>query len=226
MRVRLLLLFSYILPLDTVAAQDAPAPIVIVDHTALEAAPVEPEPPTAEWHEGFYFRGAIGLGAFVDDFEADFGWVDATARGGSLALEIMVGGSLADGVVLGGGLVIEHVVDPAIEVENVPVDDAGVGVGTFGLIGPFLDWYPSPAGGFHLQALLGAARIDISDDSGARSEHTPVGAGLAIGAGYDFWIADEWSVGALLRISGATLTDDDVMHRVGTISLLGTVTYN
>ena len=217
--------FSVAFVLGTVGRAQAQgsAPIVIVEHSELEgAAPVHE---TARWHEGFYLRAGLGFGIFTDRFEGDLGWLDATASGGSGALELMVGGSLMDGLILGGGVVVEHVVDPAIEVENVRVED-DVAVGTFVLVGPFLDWYPSAAGGFHVQLLLGGSRIDIRSDDGGYREHAPVGGGAALGAGYDWWLADEWAIGFLGRISASTMTDDDVSHEVFAASLLATITYN
>jgi hypothetical protein len=227
MLVRLLFFafsFTFVLASHGRAEAQGSAPIVIVEHSELEGAELVRE--TARWHEGFYFRAGLGFGIFVDRFAGDLGWIDATASGGSGAFELMVGGSLMDGLVLGGGVLVEHVVDPAIEVENVRVED-DVAVGTFVILGPFLDWYPSPAGGFHVQLLLGASRIDIgSDDGSVRDDHAPVGGGVALGAGYDFWIADEWSIGFLGRLSASTMTADDVSHEVFAASLLATVTYN
>lgn len=218
-----LVCLAFVLASHGRAEAQGSAPIVIVDHADLEAA--EPVQETARWHQGFYLRAGLGFGIFGDRFEGDLGWLDATASGGSFSLELMAGGSLMDGLVLGGGLLVEHVVDPAIEVENVRVED-DVAVGTFAILGPFLDWYPSAAGGFHLQLLIGASRIDIRSDDGSYGEHAPVGGGVALGAGYDWWLADEWSIGFLARISASTMTDDDVTHEVFAASLLATVTYN
>ncbi len=203
-------------------AEPAGPPIVVVEHPGM---PVEPPAPDAHWHEGFYLQLALGFGGMVDDFGGPFGWIDATASGGSGALQLLVGGSLGPGILLGGGVVVEQVVEPSVKVEGVPVED-DVGVGTFVLVGPFIDWYPSADGGFHVQGMAGGARLQIEDSSGERQDHQPLGGGVSLGAGYDWWIGDEWSLGVLGRISGGTLGDEGVTHRVGAVSVLATVTYN
>jgi outer membrane autotransporter protein len=38
----------------------------------------------------------------------------------------------------------------------------------------------------------------------------PTGLVVVLGAGYHFWIADEWSVGPLARFSYAPLSRDDI----------------
>jgi len=214
------------------APEAQPAPASSDGQTVYVIEPAEPAPaledPTAEYHEGFYFRVALGAGALVDSFNGPFGIWDGHAEGGSGSFELALGGSLAPGLVLGGAVMVEQVVDPKVTINGAPASESdNVSVGTFVLVGPFLDWYPSPEGGFHLQGMVGGARIELKDSEGVeREDHHPIGGGAAIGAGYEFWIADEFSLGILGRIGWGTMRDDDVTHHVGTFSALVTLTYN
>lgn len=201
-----------------------PPPVIVVEQPG-QPVPVEPVTPDTRWHEGFVLRVGLGFGGMVDDFGGPFGWLDATASGGSGAAELLIGGSFAPGWLVGGAVIGEQVVDPSVEVQGVPVDD-DVGVGTFVLVGPAILFYPHPDGGFSLQGAVGFARLDIADTSGERKEHQPLGGGASVAAGYEWWIGDEWSFGGQVRLSGGTLRDDGITHRVGAFSVLATITYN
>jgi hypothetical protein len=181
------------------------------------------EPP--ERRTGFYFRVALGGGGLVDDFSGPFGWGASSAFGPSAAGELLFGGAIVPGLNVGGGVAVDWVVRPRIESNGVEVDE-DVLVGLLGVIGPFIDWYPSSEGGFHLQALIGAARITITDESHMRSDHEPIGGALLLGVGYDWWLGDEWALGVMARLTSAALVDADVRHIVGALSVMGTLTFN
>jgi hypothetical protein len=77
-----------------------------------------------------------------------------------------------------------------------------------------------------LQAALCGARITMKDDRGNVSNQQPVGGAIVLGIGYEWWVGDEWGLGVLGRLTGATLNDDTFTHHVSGISLLATLTYN
>ena len=79
-------------------------------------------------------------------------------------------------------------------------------------------WFPFE--NFWIQGGLGGGTLTIKDESGATSTHQPKGVALPIALGYEWWIADEWSIGVTGRFIGATLSDDLIQHEVTAVSLL------
>src|SRR5439155_18501288 len=79
----------------------------------------------------------------------------------------------------------------------------------FGLLGPFIDWYPDPEGGFHFGGMLGVAVLTASNPDTGNTTASDTGFGGAIGAGYDFWIAPEWSLGILGKLMGGTVQNSN-----------------
>lgn len=88
--------------------------------------------------------------------------------------------------------------------------------------GPFVDYYPDPRRGLHLQAgvLFAAGYLD----GGERDAHVGVGYGGTVGAGYEVFISDEWSVGAIARVTAYQLYNVDDSVRLATPALLIAVT--
>lgn len=70
-------------------------------------------------------------------------------------------------------------------------------------VGPFVDGYLRPQGGWHFGGTAGLAqlRFDIDERSNA------TGFGGAIWAGRDFWVAPDWSLGSALRAGFLRGTD-------------------
>jgi hypothetical protein len=147
------------------------------------------------------------------------------AEGFSVGGHVFAGYTVTKALVVGGGVFVEQVTDPEFELNNTDVAN-DVKVGTLVLLGPGVVWYPNKEGGFHLLGAVGGARIELKDNSDRISDHAPVGAGIAIGVGYDFFIGDEWSAGVLLRGIGATLSDDNLTHRIASGALMLGVTYH
>jgi hypothetical protein len=208
----------------------APSPAGAAGTPAAQTAPASggSQPLT---HDGFYLSGALGFGRMRDDMTLTvdlFGLgqkYEGHAEGFSVGGHLFAGYTVTKALVVGGGIFFDQVTDPEIELENSDVGD-DVSVGTLVLIGPGVVWYPDKHGGFHLLGAVGGARIELRDDSDRIQDHSPVGGGIAIGVGYDFFIGDEWSAGVLLRGVGATLSDDNLTHKVTAGSLMLGVTYH
>ncbi|HEY1537027.1 MAG TPA: hypothetical protein VGF76_23565, partial [Polyangiaceae bacterium] len=75
-----------------------------------------------------------------------------------------------------------------------------------GMVGPFVDIYPSPTLGLHVQALVGYAEASYAQIAQhPRSDDDPSGIGLVAGVGYDWSVSEHWSIGLLARITYANL---------------------
>jgi hypothetical protein len=213
----------------TAAAEPAePSPHIDLtgnSHKIDLATPPPPAPIERKFrqHEGFYLRVGGGLGAINADFDQPA--FDASSGGTSLELEALVGGSPASGLSIGGGLLAGLQLGGDWDADQV-VGTTSANLTTL-IIGPFADGYPHPRGGWHFGGLLGLANVSF-DGPGGGDGSDALGVGGAGWAGYDVWVAPEWSIGASLRIDAlrATNSDDDVtISKVGgTLSV--SVLYN
>ena len=149
-------------------------------------------------HEGFYLRVNVGPGFQY----ASAGGSDSTDF--AVGTDLLNGGSPAPGMVLGGGAL------GTIGFRG----DAGLHY----LVGPFFDAFPNNKDGWHLGALLGV--------SGTTQNSNVFGGGGSIWAGYDIWVAPEWSAGFLLRGTGTYMGGNGV--DMGTFSMVAliSVLYN
>jgi hypothetical protein len=152
-------------------------------------------------HDGFYLRGNLGVGSLSSSFDDagpnDF---DLDGSGFALGLDLMIGGSPSPGVAIGGALISSVAPSATFDRRGQELSDRRVGLG---LIGPFVDGFFDPKKGWHLGGMLGFAAIDIEDDAATDAVTSTRGLGGAAWLGYDFWVADEWSTGVLLRFAGA-----------------------
>ena len=149
-------------------------------------------------HDGFYLRVDLGVGALGTDY--DFGAASADSHGGTLALDLMIGGTPSRGLALGGALLTEAGVSHSVEQRGRSRGDSTVALT---LLGPFVDGFFDHKGGFHMGGMLGVAALDVEDLDGDDEAETLTGFGGAAWAGYDAWVADEWSIGGLVRAGGA-----------------------
>jgi hypothetical protein len=166
--------------------------------TLGSSAAAEPE----RMHDGFFARSDVGLAfysAVVRGSGASAGRTGIRGIGQSQAVSI--GGTPERGLVLGGSLWAARI-DPVFVEDNRTIvpDDDSVKI-TLVRLGPFLDWYPDPARGFHA-SVAGAFTAQIeSDVKGDPIEPAALGAALSLGTGYDWFVADQISVGLLARVA-------------------------
>lgn len=163
-------------------------------------------------HDGFFLRFGLGFGSFGDTVETDSGpreGSELSLSGSLVGLDFLMGGTVADGLVIGGGFFVGGVPAPKNELDGENVQRNSDVERGFTMVGPFLGWYPDAKGGLNLQLLVGGATLRDADPDDDDQRYEADGAGIALGAGYDFWIGDEWSFGLMARFAFAGLTRND-----------------
>jgi hypothetical protein len=193
--------------------------------TALSAALLLPAVAAAapRTHDGFYLQLDLGLGYLSTTADAGpFG--EYTYSGVTIPSAIMIGGTVGP-VVIGGGLFSDYAFSPSAEVNGGPsqtLDD--VALRLIGL-GVFADIYPNPNEGLHFQPFIGWGGLEatVNGNSGGSD---PTGLIIAAGVGYDFWVSDEWSIGAMGRFAYAPLKLEETSYSTIAPALLATFTYH
>ena len=189
-------------------------------------------------HDGFYLRMAAGIGVGTDRLHgswSDYGFEKDSGRlgrmvGAAVATEAALGGSVVPGLVMGVGTFTSVWPAPA-ETEY------DFNISQLALFAPMIDVYPKPRKGWHVQAAVGVASFTMGfGTTGSASPrpaqaHVAAGAGFLLGAGHEWWIAEQWSLGILLRMMRAWSRGDDSdggswAHRSQSYSALVTCTWH
>lgn len=186
--------------------------------------PSPPVPRSYHLHNGFYARASVGFGSITAHFDDnDVSGRNLDGSGAALVGDLMIGGSPAEGVAIGGALLLEGSASIQFE-RGSQRADRSLSVGT---LGAFIDGFPISNKGWHLGALAGFSRVNVENSSNDGLRHTN-GFGAAFWVGHDFWVGDEWSIGPMLRFSGALTNASDPSVRASTfgVSLLFTGLYH
>ena len=146
----------------------------------------------ARTHDGFYLRLMAGPAYLYSDAGDD-----ASLRGAGVGGLVVAGVTPWPGLVIGGAAMGAHIFSPTISAGGVDAEADSDAITL--LVGPAIDWYPDAREGFHL---LGAAGFVTLADGSADGD-LGLGAGAVIGGGYDWWISERWSLGALARLQVA-----------------------
>lgn len=183
--------------------------------SALQAAAARAS--GAHRHDGAFFRVGLGGGSLALDRSVEASRVgvagsevdgDSTISGPVGAFELTLGGTPARGLVVGGTYLTYNLAQPVVEHETggeTELDDPL----SAGLVGATVLWYPDPRGGFCFGGTLGWAWAVARTPAGSLFEYLGgTGSGLSLQAGYDLWIASEWSLGGALRLTGASLSGE------------------
>lgn len=187
-----------------------------------------------------FVRAALGAGYFQNSTKSDpinnpnFVnpiEVQATIKAGGAAGQLEAGYSLRPGLAVGLGVYLQQIawtrawgatLGDAVTKQTLYEFDYRFKARMMTLVGPFVDFYPFPTLGWHLDAGVGLAIISIGrgTDAGTHKVAGPAlndlgGAGVAFqfGTGYEFWLADGLSMGFLLRFivgTGSAKADDGI----------------
>lgn len=161
-------------------------------------------------HDGFYLRIGLGGGYLGSKVEPSEGTLHAS--GGGAAFEFALGGTVAEGLVIGGGLYTAGVARTRWTGDGIGSSVRGGGE-SLALLGPFVDYYPDPKSGFHVQGAIGIAGIAFEKHRSGLppQDWSGSGGGLMFGTGYEFWVGEQWSIGGIARLLlvSATMREKD-----------------
>lgn len=229
-------------PAQPALASPPPAPVAVEPNATSQTAPSDPAPPpriqlasqapaptpvvarTDRMHDGFYVRMSFGFGSQSTTIDDGVPAPNFKATDVTLVFNGLVGGAPAPGVILGGSLALDNLPSTTFEAD---ADRAKTGATLFS-IGPFIDGYPDPRGGFHLGGTIGPSFARLTSNAGFTGTKAR-GISLAAWLGYDWWVADQWAVGGLFRLSGAnnwsSSSSPDLAINTRSIALLFTAVY-
>ena len=182
-------------------------------------------------HDGFYFRGGVGLGYLSSSLSLSPsvpGFTDIKYSGLAVGFDAWFGGSLMPGLVLGGGITSYDVPSPSAKVGGQSTSFDGHLM--LNIVGLFGDYYFDPNEGLHAEALIGYGILSAQASNGQTSSNDPTGLALGVGFGNDWWVSDEWSLGVLGRFIYAPLSYSaggaTAKYSTITPALMGTITFN
>lgn len=174
-------------------------------------------------HDGFYFQLTGGLGYYSASAE-QLG-TEVSYSGMTIPTSLLLGGQMLPGLTVGGGIMLDYSASPSYSMngtENPAMEftQMVLGLGAFGTY--HLD--PS-AGGLYLQGFFGWGGIETSVNGGVGGSD-PTGMFVAVGAGYDWWISEEWSAGVLARLTYAPFSLANVGYTTIAPAVVAALTYN
>jgi hypothetical protein len=195
-------------------------------------------------HDGVFFKGGLAFGALRTRYDATVNTPTrqrGTLIGRDVAFELSLGGTPLPGLVIAAtGVSHSHLQE---HWDNASILQGWDSVSNLWMMfGPLVRYYPNPSGGFHADALIALAFhrvtsertvtevpllcpllfpacLDIKTRTITVREQT-TGIGGALGAGYDFWVGRQWSLGLTLRLDvahtwGRAGTYDDLSPTLG-----------
>jgi hypothetical protein len=175
-------------------------------------------------HDGFYLQLDVGLGYLSSTADSGVPQIgEVTYSGVTIPSALLLGGTVGP-VVIGGGFFGDYAFSPSVERGGESAELEDVTLTLFG-IGLFADFYPDPHGGLHIQPFLGYGGLEASYQGDAGGSD-PTGPVFAVGVGYDWWVADEWSIGVMGRFAYAPLKLEDTSFNTIAPAVLATFTYH
>ncbi len=173
------------------AAADGPPP-----HPGEKSPCPQDGDPGERAHDGFFARSEPGLAFFWANVSGSSAPQRRTGiRGLGQSGALSLGGTPMPGLVVGGTVWTARIDPVFVEGgKTVSPDDDSVKV-TQLRVGPFIDWYPQPKRGFHTTVAAALVVQLESDVKGEPVEPEAYGASLALGSGYEWFVAKEFSLG-------------------------------
>jgi hypothetical protein len=180
-----------------------------------------------ETHDGFYLRFSLGAGGLSMQREAE-GTAgselvysgDSSINGGVTTGELSIGGTPGGGFAIAGTLLTYNLAEPTLENDSGGEAELGGPLQVL-VLGASLDWFPNPNGGFHFGGTLGVGAAAAETPDGNPFDNIGGGGGaLSLQLGYDWWIAEEWSLGVQGRFTVLGLKGEATAN-VGGVEVTG-----
>jgi len=186
----------------------------------------------AEAHEGFFLRLTIGLGWHTwkkqlpvpppEDSGLPLG--EASASGVGLSLGFAIGYVVAPNLALhitgtGHGLG-----EPTLEVGDMEIENKGSSL-TAMLLGIGGTYYLMPMN-VYVSASFGLGGMQFIPKKDIDPQDTDAGFGWELMAGKEWWVADDWGLGAALQFAMVNTPDEGKRSAAFAVNALFSATYN
>lgn len=135
-------------------------------------------------------------------------------------MEISIGGTPSPGVVLGGAVLVNKVFALSSKDDVIDGDEPTLDGVSFSLnaLGAFLDFYPNPKSGLDFHAFVGVGKL-ATTRPGPTNIDDPGGVILSGGVGYEWFIAEELSLGVHARLTGGSLDVSETGNSTSTTTV-------
>jgi hypothetical protein len=162
-------------------------------------------------HDGFYLGAELGAGFGYVDSSASINngfrqSIDSSAFGRVIpALVIDAGGTTRNAqLVLGGRVAFLPIVEPELRAKGYEfrVEDGRL---EFVNVHVFTHYYPDLRGGAFFGGAIGFASLK----STAGDDEQQRGFSASLEGGYRAWLGPQWSLGGVVRVTGARVEGDD-----------------
>ena len=191
---------------------------------AMDGAPLDPSARFGRYeHDGFMFRGSIGLGWGSANFEPDEG-ADYEIYGSALSLAVDIGTSVLPSLSVHGRLATTIMVEPRASYDGssagIVAKDSSL---VTGLIGGGVTWYLMPLN-LYVTGALGLTNL-VFRYGDERSSQTELGLALNLDVGKEWWLEEDWGLGVAARVWISRVNEDSRSIVVPVISALFSATY-
>jgi hypothetical protein len=155
--------------------------------------------PGSHRHDGVYVRLFLGGGRIAMS-ESSSG-ADLKASGGGPSFGVAVGGTPIENLIIYGEFYFMNAYNPTVVLNGstlLPDNNSSLAEGG---IGPGIAYYFQPVN-IYLSATLGASRVQIQNSANSNQDvyiSTQWGFGLSTMVGKEFWVSDNWGLGAALQ---------------------------
>jgi hypothetical protein len=144
-------------------------------------------------HDGFYLRFGFNVGYAFDAAELPGATAESHGLGGFI--EYAVGANVTRQAVLAFTHYTVGLLSPHTTVNDRERTDDHTDL--FQHMGVLLDFYPTPASGWHAGGSIGVGTANIGTEE---DEGTDQGFAASVGGGYDAWVGDQGSLGVMARV--------------------------
>lgn len=168
--------------------------------------PPRPRTQSGYRHDGVFARISLGLGYTHFSRGTPEMVNQISASGLAPNFEVLAGGTITTGLVLGGGMIVNAIPSPSYKLGGDPVSTENSNFQLY-VLPFFANYYFDPKKGFNVQALLGLGFANETVENVKQPDAG--GIALGIGAGYEGFIAKQWSLGAFGRFTYANLATNE-----------------
>jgi hypothetical protein len=184
------------------ALPPAPAAAPPSPYQPAASEPLPSPPAGVHLHDGFFFRIGLGGGHYGFDYYANSGggYGNVSLGASGVATDLSFGGTLSH-FVLGGGIWNFSGTPTYFGTLSNSTVNGSYGTLTVTMVGPFAIWYPWLDRGWNFEFALAYSAAAASKSSPFPTEASSGATlGSVFGAGYEIWIANQWSLGADIQL--------------------------